>query len=100
MVVPARNSVANVILQSTPHHWVFETFEHFAGATLVGPGRNDAREVVVAASVRVDVGLNIDAAFAGRPDEGDHLVHSSPQFLIGDLEVDDIDGHTSPFANG
>src|SRR5207244_2012602 len=57
-------------------------------------------EVVASARIRIDVGLYVDAAFARCFDQCDELAHAFPELLVGDFQVDDVDGHASALADG
>ena len=100
MVVPAGNALADVLLHPLALLGVLEAFEHLGGAAFVGPGRNDAGQVVVAARVGIDVGLHVDAALAGVVDQRHDLVHAAPELLVGDLDVDDVHRDAGPLADG
>ncbi|HVK17664.1 MAG TPA: hypothetical protein VM533_12010, partial [Fimbriiglobus sp.] len=99
MVVPAGNAVLDVLLELLAVLWVLEPFEHLRDTAFVRPRRDDAREVVVAARVRVHVGLHVHPAPAGRLDQFDHVLHLAPELLVGDLEVDDIHRHPRSLAD-
>src|SRR5262249_45067187 len=99
MVVPAGDPLADVLLQPRALRGVLESCQHFRLAALVGPGRQDAGQVVVAARVRIDVGADIDPALAGRVDQLDDLAHAPPVGPVGDLDVQDLHGHAGPPAD-
>ena len=99
VVVPTRQTVADVLLQPGTERRVLQPLQHLGRPALVSPRRDDARQIVVAARVGIDVGLHVHAALASRLDQGDQFVHAAPQFLIGDLEVNHIHGDTRPLAN-
>ncbi len=76
VVVPAGDAAADLLLHPLAGRQVLQALDHLGAAALVGPGRDDAGKVVVAARVGVDVRLHIDAAAAGVLDEGDDLARS------------------------
>src|SRR5262249_19700603 len=100
VVVPAGNAFLDVFLHSLPVFGVLQSRQHRGRAAFVGPGRDDARQVVVAAGVRIDVGLDVDAALAGLFDQADQFVHAAPELLVGDLEVDHVHGNPGTFPDG
>ena len=77
----------------------FKPFDQAGGPAFVCPGRNDADQVVVAARVGIDVGLDVHARSAGLIDQGDDFRHPPPERLIGDLQVDDVDGNLGAAAD-
>ncbi len=100
MVVPAGQPVADLLLHLLALLAVLETFQQLGSTALVGPRRDDAGQVVAAARVRIDVGLHVDAALAGRLDQRDHFNHAAPVLLVRNLEVDDVNGDVGPLADG
>ncbi len=70
---------------------ILQPLDQTGGASLVGPGWDDARQVVVSPRVRIDIRLNVDSLAASFVDQLDDLAHSPPQRLFSDLQVDDVD---------
>ena len=63
------------------------------------PGRDDTDQVIIAARVRIDIGLNVDPLAPRLVDQCDDLVHAMPERLVGDLDVDDVDGNAGASAD-
>src|SRR5262249_15493182 len=99
VVVPAGDAAADVFFHSLAFLCVFEAGEHLRFAAFVGPGRDNAGEIIVAASIGVDVGLHVDAAAASGFDQLDDFLHAAPVFLIGDFDVDNIDRNVGSLTN-
>ena len=99
VVVPALDPREDVLLHAGPLRLVPEARQHRLSPALVSPGGDDARQVVVAPRVGVDVRLHVDAAGAGLLEERNDVLHASPVALVGDLQVDDVDPHAGALAD-
>ena len=65
VVVPTGNTILDVVLQSLAVSRVFQPFKQLVAAAFMGPGWNDACQIVVAARVGIDIGLHVHAARCG-----------------------------------
>ena len=72
---------------------ILEARDQGLRAAFVGPRRDDARQVVLAGAIRVDVGLHLHALGARAGDRGDQLRHLAPHGVLGDLEMNDVHRH-------
>ena len=63
------------------------------------PGWNDARQIILAGAVGIDVGVHLLPLVSRASEERNELGHATPQFVIGDLEVNDVDRDSSSAAD-
>ena len=79
---------------------IAQPLEQLCVAALVRPGRDDAAEIVVAAGIRIDVGLHVHAPAPRLLDQREDLAHLAPVFFVRDLHVDDVHRQPRLLADG
>src|SRR5213592_2867932 len=101
MVVPpgAGNAVEDFALQPLAQRGIGEPPDQRRGSAFVRPGWNDARQIILAGAVGIDIGLYLLPLVARASEERNELGHATPQLVIGDLEVNDVDRDSSSAAD-
>ena len=99
MIIPARQSVADVAFHSRPLLRVLQAREQGGAPTLMGPWRDDAHQIVVAPGVGINVGLHIDPAPARLFDQRHDFFHPAPELFVRDFQMDDVHRHAGAFSD-
>ena len=63
------------------------------------PRRQDGRKIVLACAVRINVGFHLLTGRAGVGDQADQFRHLAPQLMIGQLQMNNIDGNAGAAAD-
>src|SRR4029079_9216828 len=83
MVVPAGKPLTDFLLEALALLGILDSLEEFSLPPFVSPGGNNADKVVVAAGVRINIGLHISPPLSCGFDESADLLHSPPILLVG-----------------
>src|SRR5262245_49843324 len=99
MVVPARALLLSIGREAFTLGWISQTGQETASSSFMSPRRDDTGEIVIAASVGINIRLDINTANTSLVNQADCFAHAAPIFFVGDFEMNDVDRNARAFAN-
>ena len=86
----------DLVFKPRPQRWILQPLDHGLSAPVMRPRRDNAGEVILPSSVRINISLYFGSLRPSLSNELNRPGHLAPQAAVGKLQMDNLHRHVSP----